>query len=387
MILGWFFTATFSSIYIITFAYLLKGISIGGGLASMFVCIFHSFYSLLLLFCFDKQFCFLSVHINKNFQILITECATPIWRNCLIVSVYLSYYFGLVVPTIIENFIHRDNIIWFGLFASIKIAYFIYLTPSSPIWLARTGKYEQCLHDLLWLRGDIIIANDELDTIIQIINNESKDFQYIEENICETCFRRSVARSLMSVVMLKIFVWITDLQYLSTNNATTIFSNDINHMQAFCILFIAFILLNRRHFTVGCGLISAINIFCYGLYIKFVTTSIELNTILLLTKWTMSILYSITNSVFHIVPIFIITEIQPTHKRGPVVASSFAVYFFIKNVAQILCAPLFGSSLTVKILSTPGLFMFLAFFALVLTVIIALMLTDKKSNRNLTLTL
>lgn len=37
LILGWFFSASFSSVYIMMFAYLLKGISIGGGFAAMFV--------------------------------------------------------------------------------------------------------------------------------------------------------------------------------------------------------------------------------------------------------------------------------------------------------------------------------------------------------------
>lgn len=311
----------------------------------------------------------------------MTECATPLWQKCLVTSAYFSYYFGFALAHMLELFVDRDRVPWLGFGGSLLIVWGIYLTPSSPFWLARAGKYESCMHDLLWLRGNVAAAQDELEAILELIDREGRDMQFVEENICETCFRRSVAKSLGLAVVLKMLVGITQLQYLSSNGASSALEHSIGRIQAVAVLFFAIVILGRRRFTITCGIISACNIFAYGLYLKFVTPAMHLYWGVTVLRHAMSMLFLMTNSAFHIVPILVVTEILPTRTRGSVVASAFAVYYFVSNAAHILCAPLFGSGLAVKLLTKPGFFMLLAFFALVGTVVVALMLADKKKYK------
>lgn len=102
----------------------------------------------------------------------MAECSDSDFRGITINVGYVSLSLGFLLTFALGAVMNWRYLAWFGcLFLAIPIIGLTIL-PETPVWLIRNGKIDQAYKSLLWLRGDVNIARNELNENLSRLNQE-----------------------------------------------------------------------------------------------------------------------------------------------------------------------------------------------------------------------
>ncbi|KAM3959898.1 facilitated trehalose transporter Tret1-like [Aphomia sociella] len=98
--------------------------------------------------------------------ILVGEYTSPKNRGAFLATLSTSLFIGIFLVHATGSFISwQTSSIICGLISFISI-FIILLSPESPVYLAKKGKYDKCKNNFHWLKGNK--ENDELDEMLKI---------------------------------------------------------------------------------------------------------------------------------------------------------------------------------------------------------------------------
>lgn len=107
--------------------------------------------------------------------------------------------FGFLLTFALGAVMNWRYLAWFGcLFLAIPIVG-LFILPETPVWLTRNGKIEQAYKNLLWLRGDVNIAQNELNEHLSRLNQEKDS---AAQNNNDTSYRDFLQPSVLKPIVI-----------------------------------------------------------------------------------------------------------------------------------------------------------------------------------------
>lgn len=282
-------------------------------------------------------------------QIQMAECADSNLRSSAMNVGYVSLSIGFLLTFALGSIMSWRSLAWAGIILPIlTLVGLTFIVPESPIWLLRHDQDNKALKNLIWLRGDTIIAHMELNQHTTRLNEEKANAQRSPASSLWRDFCQPYALKPLVIIFSFIFLFNLSGTYLivyyaldivskanfaiGTQNANVILSSvRLIVTIVFCWLFMH---VRRRRIYIIAGIGATISSFALGYFLYKGKNALENQTIL--DNWiigSLFVIYVATNTGFMIAPGFLTGELLPARIRG-----RFAgyIYTFFSIVTFVL---------------------------------------------------
>lgn len=221
--------------------------------------------------------------------------------------------------------------------------------PESPVWLVRNKQIETAKRNLLWLRGNRILAAKELynisvsfeeEILLQKTKTGEKEESFLEQFKIKSVYRPSIIVLLFIlffnisgtyVIVFYAVDIIASLQLPMINKSAATVIMAIIRLAVTILFCWLFIHVPRRKIYLAAGIGSAVSTITLAIYIIAMPENVSPVIDITVKSFLMSA-YVATNTGFQIAPGFLIGELLPAKLRGRIggyVYTMFSVFVFI----------------------------------------------------------
>lgn len=276
----------------------------------------------------------------------MAECADPFLRSFTVNVGYVSLSIGVLVAFALGAVHHWRTIAWASIVLPSITLIAIAIIPETPIWLVRKGRIDKALESLTWLRGNKVLASDELGRLTSRIEADKlleKEQHEQSQNFWAICARKAVYRPAIIVLLFILFFNVSgtylivyyavdiiadlNLPLIDKSSATLILSVvRLVVTVLFCWLFIH---VPRRKIYLLAGIGSTLSTATLAFYIFGDFSKIVGTTTDMFVKSALMATYVATNTGFQIVPGFMIGELLAAKVRGRVAGYLYTLFSII----------------------------------------------------------
>lgn len=319
----------------------------------------------------------------------MAECTDPFIRGVTINVGHVSISFGFLLTLALGSIMYWRLVAWIFIILPTTSLISIAFLPETPLWLVRHDRVEKAMQNLLWLRGDKSIAEEELNNIK--VRFEREQFMDSENNnktnsIWSECMKRSTLKPII-IISLFLFLFnatgtylivfyavdiIADLHLTINANAASVILAVIRLVVTigFCLLFLR---STRRSIYLLSGFGSTLSTICLGFYLLTQRQS-EPSTYDTIIIGTLFTLYIVTNTGFLMAPGCLIGELLPAKIRGRLAGYIYtlfsAIIFILTKIFPMLS----------KCIGISGIMFIFGFASLATTALVYFMVPETKGK-------